>query len=132
MTGMLLDGPGFRRALARHTEKVNRREGVMFRNTVEHVERSIKFGSETTGAPGQPVRSGNLLKSFFRSGSLRSRNVTIAADLTKAPYAPLIENNPNDMQLRSEVGGFHSIKITKINFRWIVRYELAVAKALVP
>jgi len=92
---------------------------------LDHAERSIKFGSATTGAPGQPVRSGNLLRSFHQEGSKSAQDIFIVSRIS---YANIIENNFRRATLRSAVGGFHSVKITRVNFRWIVRHELAIVK----
>jgi len=87
----------------------------------EHCFRSITVGSPITGAPGQPVKTGRLLKSWRRQGTARSKNISI---YTQVPYAPIIEDNLRGATLRSSVGGFHSVKMTVMGFHRIVTYEL--------
>lgn len=120
----------FRKFLKSFATMTKRREAQFFTRIVNHAERSMRFGSLTTGAPGQPFKTGNLRdKSFTRLGSIASREVELGFDLSIAPYAPIIENRLNNINLRSSTGGFHSIKITHLNFILIMRQELAVVKA---
>jgi hypothetical protein len=46
-----------------------------------------------------------------------------------AEYAPIIEDNRRGAVLRSRVGGFHSVKLTRNGWRRIVAYELAKVKS---
>lgn len=116
----------FSQTLRRFAGMAERREQVLFERIVNHVERSVRYGSPTTGAPGQPVDTGELLRSWYRTGSIQSRVVSLASDL---PYAPIIEDNFRGAQLRSKVGGFHSVKLTKHGFKAIIRQELGVTKS---
>lgn len=116
-----LTAASFHRALAKETRDTDRKWHKLYRRCVEHVELSIRYGSAVTGAPGQPVRTGALINSWYRTGSLRKQNSGFVSIL---PYAHLIENNPTGMTLRSKVGGFHSVKITFHNFSSILQYEL--------
>lgn len=103
---------------------------------------SIVEGSPLTGAPGQPVDTGNLRASWQRliDGPLEQRIVT------NVVYAPAIEDGirhgevvgigPDDatdrikspdtpLTLRSAVGGFHSVKLTRAGWPAIVRAAVA-------
>lgn len=122
------DAAGFNRGLEKFIEIVFEREERLFGQVQRHIERSIREGSEVTGAPGQPVKTGRLLGSWKRFGTLASRDVVFASALV---YAPIIEDNWRQATLRSKVGGFHSVKITKMNYRWIVKYELDIIHAKV-
>ena len=104
------------------------REALLYGRIVDHVERSIRFGSGVTGAPGQPVKTGALRDSFIEEGSRAARLVTISSTL---PYAHDRENNFRHATQRSSVGGSHSVKITRLNWRLIVAHELAIVKAQV-
>ena len=118
--------------IRRHVDMTKRREAQLYTRVVNHAERSMRFGSRTTGAPGQPFRTGNLRDdAFYREGSVAGRNVAMGFDLNIAPYAPIIEHQLGDIELRSEVGGFHSIKLTTNNFSRILREELAYVKAAI-
>ena len=89
---------------------------------------SIRDGSPITGAPGQPVVSGELRKSFKKT---RSRNlIRVFSTLF---YAHFIEegvrerhhrqglfhwtSNRKVIGQRSTVGGFHSVKLTRVGLQ---------------
>jgi hypothetical protein len=91
-------------------------------NIDAHVGRSIMYGSPVTGAPGQPVDKGELLESWVRL----KRGKFAVAWISRKFYAPIIEDNWREAQLRSKVGGFHSVKMTRHGFPALVRYELAL------
>lgn len=94
------------------------------------VQRSVVEGSELTGAPGQPVDTGNLKGSFIpeRTGDLEWQTTT------NVEYAPAIEAGiqqpyttadgqsvtPKAMTLRSKVGGFGSVALTRAGWQKIV------------
>lgn len=77
---------------------------------------SIVDGSHITGAPGQPVDTGNLRTSF----QLRFPAPMVAESLTNVGYAEDIEEL--DTPLKSKVGGHHSVKLTRVNFLRLVRH----------
>ncbi len=84
------------------------------------VYESIVLGSALTGAPGQPVDTGNLRASWQQEIQDNRGSV-----MTNVVYAPQIENGISDrtgkrLTLRSQVGGFHSVKLTRANFQRIV------------
>ena len=83
------------------------------------VRDSVVFGSSETGAPGQPIDTGNLLGSW----QLTHPEPMLARLTTNVSYAPAIEEGVGrggNMTLRSEVGGFHSVKLTRIHWQKIV------------
>lgn len=110
----------FQEDMDRFVRKVHDRHDRLFRACVNHAERSIKVGSSVTGAPGQPVKTGALLKSWRTVRG--KRKATIAS--YGVYYAPIIEDNRRGAQLRSKVGGFHSVKLTRNNWNKLVRHEL--------
>lgn len=118
----------FARGLRRFGDLMIERETRLYRAAVDHVERSIKDGSAVTGAPGQPIQSGNLYRAWHRAGSLGAQNVAIVCDVIMAPYAGKIEHRTGGITIRSSVGGAHSIKITRLNFPLIIRHELPIVK----
>lgn len=87
------------------------------------VHESIQTGSPITGAPGQPVDTGNLRASWqFRLVSPEVAEIT-----TNVEYAPAIEAGigpHGPMTVRSEVGGFHSVAMTVANFDRLVDHVL--------
>ena len=84
---------------------------------------SIVFGSEITGAAGQPVDTGNLRASWIGEFlSFYAWQIT-----TNVSYAQTIEDNLRGATLRSAVGGFHSVKKTVAGFPRIVESEVAKA-----
>lgn len=104
---------------------VKSREALLYDRITRHVYDSIVYGSKTTGAPGQPVKTGDLLRSW----NVVRRGIRAFEVSSSLHYAHIIEDNRRKATLRSRVGGFHSVKITYLNYRYIVRYELRRVKA---
>jgi hypothetical protein len=84
---------------------------------------SIVEGSPVTGAPGQPVgqygpgyHPGSVGGTLKGSWSQRFLSATEAEVSTNLIYAPAIEDQVSGtgktLNLRSSVGGFHSVKLT--------------------
>jgi hypothetical protein len=105
----------FSQDLARFAEKVEKRQRALFVRATLEVQRSVVEGSEITTAPGQPVDTGAL------KGSWQPEYLTdwTWQTTTNLVYAPIIEEGQN-MTLRSEVGGFHSVKLTRGGWQRIV------------
>lgn len=103
--------------------KVKARAPAVFVNTVAAIQDSIQHGSAATGSPGQPVDTGNLL------GSWRTdfESSTVATISTNVEYAPTIEDNTRGAKLRSQVGGFHSVALTRAGFQRVVDIETVKA-----
>jgi hypothetical protein len=110
----------FQDDMDRFLSKVHSRERTLYRRCCEHAAMSIVNGSPITGAPGQPVRFGDLKKSW-RYRIRGKRNFRIESD---SPYAGVIEDNRRGARLHSKVGGFHSVKLTRLGWKRIVEYEL--------
>ena len=72
---------------------------------------SITVGSPITGAPGQPVDTGNLRSSFTLDIGVDEATIS-----TNVAYAPLIEEgiaaSGKPISFKSAVGGAHSVKQT--------------------
>lgn len=84
---------------------------------------SIHTGSPITGAPGQPVDTGALRASW----QLTFPTSEIAEITTKIAYAKAIEDGIGrygPMTVRSEVGGFHSVALTRTNFPRLLDHVL--------
>lgn len=110
--------------------KIQRRLNDIHANCSQKMEGSVKFGSQLTGAPGQPVDTEELRKSWI----LKYPTMLVSRLTTNMEYAGSIEEGiqppytkksgthvtPRPMTLRSEVGGFHSVKMTKDNFQRVV------------
>ena len=89
------------------------------------VENSIKFGDPVTGAPGQPVDKGDLLRSYL------TEYVTPlhASTTSPLPYAEPIDDGigpHGPLTLRSEQGGFGSVKQTAANLQALVDDAVSV------
>lgn len=115
-----LPGGSFGAQLQNFQRKVAFRERAVFVGTATEVLRSIQEGSEITGAPGQPVDTGNLRASW--NIAFPDENTAVVS--TNVEYAPEIEDNTRGASLRSAVGGFHSVKITRAGFDRIVASEV--------
>ena len=99
--------------------KLNQRLGDVFVNTVQGVHQSVVEGSPVTGAPGQPVDTGALRASW----QIQFVGPQEALISTNMEYAPAIEEGygPHGrMTLRSAVGGFNSVKLTRANWQRLV------------
>lgn len=121
--------------LQKFSRKIETLTNDVFVGVVEECERSIVSGSEITSAPGQPVGQygvgynqgavGGFLKGSWQRWFTSPTEAHIA---TSAVYAPSIEDGVSyahggtDMNLRSSVGGFHSVKMTIAGFQRIVDY----------
>ena len=102
----------FESDIERFARKVEQRQRDIFIHATNEVQRSIVDGSELTGAPGQPVDTGDLRASWQPrfTGPWTWRTAT---DLI---YARPIEEGigpHGPIRLRSRVGGFHSVKLTR-------------------
>ena len=109
----------FQGDIARFSSKVYRRQVVIFLDVANAILRSIKEGDPITGSPGQPVQSSDLKNSWqpFHMEPFLSQIST------PMEYARPIEEGMSrgkKMTLRSEVGGFHSVKITRVGFQKLV------------
>ena len=112
--------------LAAFVRFAERQTRAAFVRTTEAVQRSVVDGSELTGAPGQPVRTGALRASWigeFVSETLWRLSTNIA-------YAEAIEDGKTDRATfnsgrgapRSEVGGYHSLAHTIAGWPRIVEF----------
>lgn len=107
---------------------------AVFLAIATHAHRSIQEGSEVTGAPGQPVDTGNLKASWQLTFPSKDR----ALISTNVVYAPIIESGiraigsgrgnatgrtGSRITLRSPVGGFGSVQLTIDGLQRIVAVE---------
>jgi hypothetical protein len=92
---------------------------------------SIVEGSPITGAPGQPVDAGALKGSWTENyGKLKNE---ILQNNPPLIYAPMIEDGTRAgraLTLRSQVGGFHSLALTRI--AWGKLVDEAVRRTSTP
>ncbi len=109
------------------TEQKVRRSFVF---ATQEVRQSVVKGSPVTGAPGQPVDTSTLLNSWVAEFISKTEwQLT-----TNVKYAVFIEDGGNDLGpflLRSQVGGFHSVKLTRTNWDRIVEFAALRAGAKV-
>lgn len=106
--------------------KTERRVLDVFFFATSRIHTSIVLGDPLTGAPGQPVArvmGGNLRASWIK----RYPTKTTFECTTNVVYAPFIEAGANSrgaFTLRSKVGGFHSVKLTRNAWDKIVAAEI--------
>lgn len=96
--------------MARIRVKLNFRAKGVYVGTAAAIHASIKDGSPITGAPGQPVDTGNLKASWILAVGPNEAVIS-----TNAAYAEAIETGVGPygpLTLRSTVGGFHSVQQT--------------------
>ena len=112
----------FNREINDWLNKVDGRKRALFVNVASAVQESVRSGSQVTSAPGQPVATGNLKTSW----NLEFESATTALISTNVEYAPPIEAGVGPygpLTLRSEVGGFGSVKLTRTGFQRLVNDE---------
>lgn len=126
------------RDLVRFAERLEERARGAFLGGVSGAKESVVTGSAVTGAPGQPVDTGNLRASWQQSFP----EDWLGRISTNVEYAPAIEEGqqepyelpdgrtvtPQPMTLRSAVGGFHSVKLTRAGWQAIA--DQAVREAV--
>lgn len=111
----------FSASLKAFARKVDRRNRQIFLQTAAEVDRSIRVGSELTGAPGQPVDTGFLRTSWELSFPSRVQAV-ISTSTVYAIFQEEGGNSRGAFQLRSKVGGFGSVKLTRAGWGRIVEF----------
>jgi len=122
-------------------DKVERRARHVFVEGTSRVRSSVTDGDPVTGAPGQPVDTGTLKGSWQEQfvepwRSIVSTNVAYARAIEEGVIEPHerqaytrsdgVEVSATTVRgstitLRSEVGGFHSVKLTRAGWPRIVR-----------
>ena len=96
------------------TLEVRDKDRAVFVGVAGALKESVVEGSPITGAPGQPVDTG-----FLKSSWILAIESARALLTTKTVYAPQIEDGTREgraLTLRSQVGGFHSVKLTIAGF----------------
>jgi hypothetical protein len=101
--------------IATHARKVPVRYRQVFGGVCAEVGRSIRDGSEITGAPGQPRRTSNLYFSWI-DRFLAPFRWEIA---TNVEYAVYVEDNTRGVRFRN--GGAHSVKLTLLGAPRIIQ-----------
>jgi hypothetical protein len=108
----------FKQQLAAFMTKTDARLERVTDRVSEMARDSIRVGSPITGAPGQPVLSGRLRDSWFRSrlGQFLWR---IASD---APYAATVEFKTHAKRFANH--GPHSVRLTVVGFKRLLAAAL--------
>lgn len=111
----------FRVGLDRFKVTTKTRAQIVFDGASRAALASIRLGSPITGAPGQPVDSEDLLKSW----RMEPESPTVNVIFTDSPYAQSNEDGiarpgGGPYILRSKRGGRHSVKLTIMGFPRIV------------
>ena len=114
----------FQDDVRRFAAKVGQRARDIHNGVCDLAYSSIVEGSALTGAPGQPVDTGNLKGSWQNviEGPLTR------AIVTNVVYAEQIEDGTRAgkaLVLRSQVGGWHSVKLTRAAWPRIVEHVTA-------
>jgi hypothetical protein len=107
----------FSDSVRRFTKKVEVRSQAAFIATATHAHRSIQEGSVVTGAPGQPVDTGNLRASWQLTFDSR----TSARISSNVSYAQHVEDNVRGVTFKNH--GPHSVRLTIVGLPRIVAYE---------
>lgn len=131
----------FRDDLNAFAEKIERQAKEVHVRATGEVYGSVINGSPLSGAPGQPVDLGNLRDSWQELHP----EALLSEVSTNTEYAQAIEEGqqpphareqasatgvqqllitPGPMTLRSEVGGFHSVKLTRAAWPKIVEHAV--------
>jgi hypothetical protein len=115
----------FGEALQRFTAKVTTRSQAVYSGVVAATHESITKGSGVTGAPGQPVDSGELVTSW----QVLPVAPWITDVVTNAPHARSNEDGiarpgGGPYRLLSPVGGRHSVRLTITGMDRLVEAEV--------
>jgi hypothetical protein len=117
----------FGKQLQAFKKKAYKRTDEVKNLVVAEVDRSVRHGSELTGAPGQPVDTG-----FLKNSWQTVWDTAFSANIfTRTKYARAIEDGTREgvnLTLRSQVGGFHSVKLTVAGYKRIVENAVATVK----
>lgn len=116
----------FQASLMRFTRTLELREQAVFDGALELMFESIVHGSPLTGAPGQPVRTGQLRDSW----EIVHLSPTVAKVVSRLGYAWPVEHNAwgdgEATVFRNH--GPHSVKRTRAGFARIVDFVLRRAR----
>lgn len=123
----------FGQQLREFQRKVEQRAQAVRDGCVAEVARSLNDGSELTGAPGQPVAPDAPPGTPRLRGSYTEKihSPTSAEVSTSIPWAPDVEDGMKDgkpMKLKSDVGGWHSVRLTRAGFPRIVQHVMEEVK----
>lgn len=114
---------GWDAGLQRFTVKIESLATQLLPAVAATAHESIVTGSPLTGAPGQPVDTGNLRASW----TVAFPSPAVAEISTKTVYAPHNEYGVTEdgrpYTQRSPVGGRHSVALTIAGMQRIVNHE---------
>lgn len=119
-------GRNFRGAVDRFVVRVKTKADIAHEAIVAQTFTSIVFGSEVTGAPGQPVGPDEPPHEHLRESWQVDRvSENVARIFTTSPYAKSNEDGiarpgGGEYRLLSPVGGRFSVRLTVAGFRRIV------------
>lgn len=117
----------FKKGLRDFKKKTYLRTNAVVNGVIVEVDRSVRLGSELTNSPGQPVDTAYLLNSWQQVWQGKN-SVTL---ITRTKYARPIEDGTREgraLTLRSEVGGFHSVKLTVAGYQRIVKHVVQTVR----
>lgn len=109
-----IGSPGdFAQRMARQSIRVKTKTRVIYEGARQKAFVSVVFGSEITGAPGQPVDTTALRTSWY----IRNESPTSDVTATQSPYARQNEDGiarpgGGEYRLLSPVGGRWSVALT--------------------
>ncbi len=102
---------GFKEDLRRIARSVREREAQWEEGCAQAAYDSIRDGSPITGAPGQPVDTGEL----YNSWEMRKDGPHEWTIESKAPHAGFVEENSRGVTFKNH--GPHSVKLTRLGWR---------------
>ena len=141
---------GFADEVRQFAEDAKRKTRQVFTGCVTEVHESVTDGSSVTGAPGQPVDTGNLIRSWgptfpsplvgevvtnvsyaqaIEDGEIRAhtRSAHTRGPYTRSDGTEVAAHEVQEHQVagrtinfRSDVGGAHSVKLTRAGWPKIV------------
>lgn len=109
-------------SLLRQRARARKRFLTYVMYVTEEIERSVVYGSELTGAAGQPVDTGNLRNSWI--GRWIANTLWILS--TNVAYARIVEDNTRGVTFKNH--GPHSVKDTVLRIRQIKLFALLKAR----
>ncbi len=104
----------------RFTQRIEALDEGLLPEVIEMTYESIVEGSPTTGSPGQPEQSGDLIASWDATLLSPTEGAVVSSSPYAIPNEDGVHAGGKPYVQHSSVGGRHSVAITRRNFQALV------------